>query len=346
MSMFLRGAGAFFGTLTTGAVGYRTYRSFAKEWEKEADPTKLNARERFTKYASVNGGVMTTEDFVASITSALPTISKDVRAISYDSLERVFRKIDANDDKHLSYQEYCMFVTLVSTDVNHFKMAFKMFDVNENGKVDIEDFKRMMKAVVVDPSVKLSFKGGVVESFFGRNYEKSLSFDQFMGLVDDLRKEVRTAEFRSLDQEKTGAITFSQLQKLFNLEPAAKSAAEGAKPRKVTLQNYHNIVNVLLKSDTIGRALDIYNAGYPEEEGCGKGDLVRALRCADIRLNSTEVDILFDLFDIDGSGKIDGQEFTEIAKRKKSFFVQALPRFDQPQRNTIQQFAFCMQQRE
>ena len=341
MAYRVLGAGAVFGT---GLFGYRQYRKSAVQAEKAADPTKMNAEEKFNLFASAGGEMMTTEDFVNSMVAGHSCDRKISKAeATYKSLSEVFKKMDANQDGVLNYSEYCMFLTLVSTSKEHFRMAFKMFDMNGNEKIDLEDFKKMMSALVIDPTVNLSYKGGVCEQFFGRDYKKEITVDAFTKLVDELRREVRTAEFKSV-QESGSTIPFHKLQGLFGIDGGD---AAGGSNLSCSLSQYHNLVSVLLQADTIQRSMEIYTGGRDEgNRGVDKKQFVRALRAADAKLNKEEVDLFFDLFDSDRSGSIDHTEFALVSKKKRAFFAPHQPRYDQPQRNAIQKFAYCMQQRE
>jgi hypothetical protein len=62
------------------------------------------------------------------------------------------------------------------------------------------------------------------------------------------------------------------------------------------------------------------------------------------RLTAAEEAIFRALLDEDGSNSLSPQEFAQLCAMKESFFAEHLPRFDEPQRNAIQQFFFCMQQ--
>ncbi|CAD2218411.1 EF-hand domain pair/EF hand, putative [Angomonas deanei] len=63
-------------------------------------------------------------------------------------------------------------------------------------------------------------------------------------------------------------------------------------------------------------------------------------------LTDGEQALFFELFDADRSGTITPSEFGQLCELKRSFFATYLPRFDEPKRNTIQQFFYCMQQLE
>lgn len=63
-------------------------------------------------------------------------------------------------------------------------------------------------------------------------------------------------------------------------------------------------------------------------------------------LSKTEEALFRALLDEDGSNTLSPPEFARLCALKESFFADDLPRFDEPKRNTVQQFFFCMQQLE
>lgn len=66
-----------------------------------------------------------------------------------------------------------------------------------------------------------------------------------------------------------------------------------------------------------------------------------------VPLLSAEEEALFRaLLDDDASDSLSPTEFAHLCAMKDSFFAAYLPRFDEPKRNAVQQFFFCMQQLE
>ncbi|KAG5504966.1 hypothetical protein JKF63_04413 [Porcisia hertigi] len=61
-------------------------------------------------------------------------------------------------------------------------------------------------------------------------------------------------------------------------------------------------------------------------------------------LPGAEASLFRALFDEDGSDSLSPAEFARVCAIKERFFAQKLPRFDEPKRNTVQQFFHCMQQ--
>lgn len=64
------------------------------------------------------------------------------------------------------------------------------------------------------------------------------------------------------------------------------------------------------------------------------------------QLSKVEAELFRALFDDDVSDSLSPAEFARVCSLKETFFAQQLPRFDEPKRNVIQQFFYCMQQLE
>ncbi|KAG5501684.1 hypothetical protein JIQ42_05535 [Leishmania sp. Namibia] len=64
------------------------------------------------------------------------------------------------------------------------------------------------------------------------------------------------------------------------------------------------------------------------------------------QLSEAEKSLFRALLDEDGSDSLSPAEFARVCALKEAFFADQLPRFDEPKRNAIQQFFYCMQQLE
>ncbi|CAG9573958.1 hypothetical_protein_-_conserved [Leishmania major strain Friedlin] len=64
------------------------------------------------------------------------------------------------------------------------------------------------------------------------------------------------------------------------------------------------------------------------------------------QLSEAERSLFRALLDDDGSDSLSPAEFARLCTLKGAFFAQQLPRFDEPKRNAVQQFFYCMQQLE
>ncbi|KAJ0090861.1 hypothetical protein Patl1_12512 [Pistacia atlantica] len=149
---------------------------------------------------------------------------------------KFFMLFDVNNDGHISFKEYIFFVTLLSIPESSFSVAFKMFDIDNNGFVsskichhdilsifpkyifakDItkEEFKKVMAlmrkhnrqgalhregrriGLKVNGSVE---NGGLVEYFFGESGNARLKHDKFVEFLGNLHDEMLRLEFDHYD---------------------------------------------------------------------------------------------------------------------------------------------------
>ncbi|KAB2629432.1 calcium uptake protein 1 [Pyrus ussuriensis x Pyrus communis] len=122
-----------------------------------------------------------------------------------------FMLFDVNNDGHISLKsEYIFFVTLLSIPESSFSVAFKMFDLDDSGQIDKEEFKKVMALMRVcnrqgayhRDGLRTGLKvngsvedGGLLEYFFGKNGKDSLEIDKFVKFLRDLQDEVSPRSF-------------------------------------------------------------------------------------------------------------------------------------------------------
>ncbi|KAG6409467.1 hypothetical protein SASPL_127507 [Salvia splendens] len=133
-----------------------------------------------------------------------------------------FMLFDTNSDGLISFKEYLFFVTLLSIPESSFSVAFKMFDLDCNGKIDREEFKKVMtlmqahnrQGAVHCDGLRAGHKlcgpgenGGLVEHFFGRNGKDLLEHETFVQFLRDLHDEMVKLEFAHYDYKLRGTIS-------------------------------------------------------------------------------------------------------------------------------------------
>ncbi|RMX68318.1 hypothetical protein DD238_005328 [Peronospora effusa] len=130
-----------------------------------------------------------------------------------------FDLVDADGDGLISYPEYSFFCTLLASKLikglfpeRQFELAFKMFDTDENGRLDHREFKQVEKVVVVMERVvlevveimnlmRLRTPAGrqdrslhdevpIFKHLFGELSTKSISYDEFCAFRRDLKQEI------------------------------------------------------------------------------------------------------------------------------------------------------------
>ncbi|XP_038699454.1 calcium uptake protein, mitochondrial-like isoform X2 [Tripterygium wilfordii] len=133
-----------------------------------------------------------------------------------------FMLFDVNCDGLISFQEYIFFVTILSIPESSFSVAFKMFDINNNGEISKEEFKKVMAlmrshnrqgAFYRDgPRTRLKFEGsvengGLMEYFFGKDGKSCLKHDNFVQFLRKLQDEIMILEFSHYDYKRQGTIS-------------------------------------------------------------------------------------------------------------------------------------------
>lgn len=111
--------------------------------------TESTLEELFEKYASVKGedgqSFMTTRDFLRVITPF--EIDNYDEASFEDDLTALLNTIDLDADGLINFMEFIIFTTLLAIPPKYSKIAFRMFDTDGNGCVDVEEFKDMIRLV-------------------------------------------------------------------------------------------------------------------------------------------------------------------------------------------------------
>lgn len=367
-----KGVVALVATCTAGGVyvGSRVRDTLAAQ---EKGDSNGSLKRRFSKFATVGSqSHMTLDDFVLSCcSSAVAERSESKSLVISPAVRQLFAQVDANGDGMLSFSEYCVLFTFLSTTDEMFKTAFHMFDRDENGSLDFSEFKVAMKALSVDPTASLDLEGsGLVKGMFGEKLDKALSLKHFLGVIQKLRWDVRSVEFeqfqvpekapRARDGSPTGRVPLDDVRVMVGTAPADKKEGEEAvtsNQRLVSWQTYTKLFDVIRESDTIERALAIVADGKRAsceasggdtdggEAGANKLEFSRALRAANLKLTADDIDTFFQLFDADGSRTIDAAEFGAVCRLRNSFYAAYVPRYDEPKRNPVQHFVACMQQR-
>ncbi|KAL6226225.1 hypothetical protein ACLB2K_000188 [Fragaria x ananassa] len=114
---------------------------------------------------------------------------------------KFFMLFDTDGDGLISFQEYIFFVTLLSIPETSFTVAFKMFDLDDSGDIDKEEFNRVMELMRSHNNktkdghrVRVGVEeGGILEYFFGNDGKKGLKHERFVQFFRDLHEEVNVA---------------------------------------------------------------------------------------------------------------------------------------------------------
>ncbi|XP_028783346.1 calcium uptake protein, mitochondrial-like, partial [Neltuma alba] len=119
-----------------------------------------------------------------------------------------FMLFDTNNDGLISFPEYIFFVTLLSIPESGFQVAFKMFDLDNNGHIDKQEFNKvmtLMRSQHRQGDVTVVEDGGLFQYFFGKDGKDCLNIEKFGQFLRDLHDEILRLEFSHYDYNERGA---------------------------------------------------------------------------------------------------------------------------------------------
>lgn len=224
--------------------------------------------------------------------------------------------------------------------------------VNENKE---NNTAAAVSSSTTSKSASLLETSGIIQRMFGKDCEKKLAVEEFLTLVRKLRWEVRRVEFQQYlqGQSRDDAVRLSDVRSMLGVPV---EGSEKNPNQLVAWTSYTKLFDLIREAPAVQRGLEILqdakrkaNGGEESEEdgGATKLEFARALRAAKLsHFTPQDISMFFDVFDSDGSGTIDAEEFGKVCELRDAFFSAQRADFSQPDRNAVQQFFFCMQQRQ
>ncbi|XP_051150341.1 calcium uptake protein, mitochondrial-like [Andrographis paniculata] len=253
-----------------------------------------------------------------------------------------FMLFDTNNDGLISFPEYIFFVTLLSIPESSFSVAFKMFDLDGDGGIDKDEFKKVMslmrsqnrqgkthrdgKRIGLKVSSGSIEDGGLVQLFFGKDGKDRLSHNRFVEFLRDLRDEMLRLEFAHYDHKSKGMISgkdfvlsmvasanIRYIDKFLDLvddldgEPSLRDLS-------ITYEEFKNFAELRRRLEPFSIAL----FSYGKVNGLlSKKDFKRAAKqVCGISLTDRVIDLVFFVFDTNRDGSLSSDEFLRVLERR------------------------------
>ncbi|KAI3928737.1 hypothetical protein MKW98_024338 [Papaver atlanticum] len=256
---------------------------------------------------------------------------------------KFFMLFDTDNDGLISFAEYIFFVTLLSIPESSFSIAFKMFDLDYNGEIDRDEFKRVMTWMRAlnrqgahhrdgkRTGLKVSYpveNGGLLEYFFGKDGTSCLQHEKFVEFLRNLHNEILLLEFNHYDYKRRGTISakdfalsmvaaadmsninqfLARVDKLDN-EPHLSEI-------RITLEEFMAFAEIRKKLAPL--SLAIFSYGTVNGLFTKKDFQRAASNVCGVTLSDKVVDIIFHVFDTNADGNLSANEFVKVLHRRES----------------------------
>ncbi|KAG9450216.1 hypothetical protein H6P81_010181 [Aristolochia fimbriata] len=330
----------------------RIFFNYEKRIRTQSPPEKVF--EYFASHRASNGEVlMTPADLMRAVVPVFPPSESNIVREGYLRGEqrpgdlkcppsKFFMLFDTNNDGLISFPEYIFFVTLLSIPETSFSVAFKMFDIDHNGEIALEEFKKVMVLMQsfnrqgarhkngkrhVLKAQKHVENGGLLEYFFGKDGNGNLQHEKFVHFLKDLHDEILCLEFTHYDHRSRGTIS----AKDFALSMVASADMNHIKkfldrvdelnddPHlqevRITFEEFKAFAELRKRLKSF--ALAIF--GYGKVNGLlTKDDFRRAVsHVCGITLTDNVVDVVFHVFDSNSDGSISSEEFLHVLQKRQ-----------------------------
>uniref|UniRef100_A0A9L0IZ21 Calcium uptake protein 1, mitochondrial n=1 Tax=Equus asinus TaxID=9793 RepID=A0A9L0IZ21_EQUAS len=237
----------------------------------------------------------------------------------------------------ISFSDYIFLTTVLSTPQRNFEIAFKMFDLNGDGEVDMDEFEQVQSIIRSQTSMGMrhrdrsttgnTLKSGLCSAlttyFFGADLKGKLTIKNFLEFQRKLQHDVLKLEFERHDpvdgkisERQFGGMLLAysgvQSKKLTAMQKQLKKHFKEGKG--LTFQEVENFFTFLKNINDVDTALSFYHMAGASLDKVTMQQVARTV--AKVELSDHVCDVVFALFDCDGNGELSNKEFVSIMKQR------------------------------
>ncbi|XXG59110.1 hypothetical protein AAC387_Pa04g1249 [Persea americana] len=253
-----------------------------------------------------------------------------------------FMFFDTNNDGLISFPEYIFFVTLLSLPESSFSVAFKMFDLDNSGEIERDEFKQVMnlmrscnrQGASHRDGLRIGLKarssvenGGLVEYFFGKDGNEALQHGKFVEFLKNLHNEILHLEFAHYDYKLRGTISakdfalsmvaaadMNHINK-FLVQVDELENDPHLRDMRITFKEFKDFAELRKKLQPLALAL----FSYGTVKGLlTKNDFQRAAsHVCGISVGENVAAIIFHVFDLNHDGNLSLEEFLFVLQKRE-----------------------------
>ena len=207
-----------------------------------------------------------------------------------------------------------------------------MFDLDGSGEIELNEFKKVIEANKKDPKAKFSIEdSGLTKKLFGADGKGKMTFAQFDDFIQSFKNQLLLYEFLQHDVEGCNEISVEAFNELITNSvhfnsiniPEFKKQLNLLKTNgffrpsgRVDFETFKTFHLMSERIDDLKVAMQLYTASG---KSLKKRDFTTILnRVAHIEVAPKVVDLVFALFDKNGDGNLDYQEFVDVLEQRNA----------------------------
>ncbi|KAL5190011.1 Calcium uptake protein, mitochondrial [Glycine soja] len=248
---------------------------------------------------------------------------------------------------HQNPNLHIFFVTLLSIQESSFSAAFRMFDKDNDGEIDKEEFKKVMQSMRSHTRQGVQHRdgrrtglranasvenGGLMEYLFGKDGNGRLTHDKFVRFIRDLHDEIVRLEFAHYDYKSRKTIpakdfahsivASADLSHLGRLLERVDELSNDPRFRdvRITFDEFKNFAELRKKLSPFSSGI----FSFAEVQGLlTRDDFQRAAsHVCGLSLSDNVVEIVFHLFDANEDGNLSTEEFVSVLQHRERDIAQ------------------------
>lgn len=255
-----------------------------------------------------------------------------------------FAMVDMDGDGLISYPEYMLFHTLLATPDHMLTLAFRMFDQDLSGEVDLNEFSAFMKVLRAGTNAGRAEvpegRTGSSEVASMKTYaalfkgKQSLSLEDFLSFARQLQTEVLRMQFSAWDVDGSGTldgVEFAQflvslLAHNKHVQTDLRSRLDGKPVQSlirvsISSQDFIDFSRFLNHLDAMECAMRVVGT----KDGLTLSEFQHAARAVCSvhggenagGVSPAAAEVLFALFDKDDDGRLNSDEFIKVMQEQK-----------------------------
>ena len=131
------------------------------------------------------------EDGATSPDSSRAELQRRQNALSEQQLRLMFRLADQSGDNLISFSEFVLLNSLLTSPLSQYQVAFRVFDRDKSGTIDRDEFIQVVKALTVD-------KRGTIHDYTNDPFINELFGPHSAGAVAGKKRGLTYAQFEDL----------------------------------------------------------------------------------------------------------------------------------------------------